>query len=122
MTGPEMIEICKRQVYQAWVTYRRAPEGDDLAVFVYTSGPGKIEILVAPRLTLIGQLSSEGVDFSKHPELQTRASENNPTPAIGIWVIVGLEKDDTQERSVFITRFVEPLFGRFGGGATIGVA
>ncbi len=122
MTGPEMLEICQRQVYQAWTAYRRAPQGDDLAVFVYASGPREIQVMIAPREVVVGQLTAEGVDFSKHPEVQTCASQNNPTPSIGIWVIVGLEDDDTRERTVFVTRFVEPVFARIGGGTTIGIA
>lgn len=120
MTGPEIIEACKGQLYEAWREYRTRPLGDDLAVFAFEKGEGEIQLILAPREHLIEQLSTEGVDFSPYPEIRTRASENNPMPAIGIWVVIGQE--EAGKRTIFVTRFIEPLFGRIGGGVRVGQA
>jgi hypothetical protein len=121
MKGEEIFELCKRHVYEAWLKYRTTPAGNDLAAFVYVSGPNQIQLIVAPRTSLLRQLNSEGVDFSKNPELNGCASEPAPFPVIGIWVIIG-EEDDDGQRSISVAKFIEPIFGRLGGGAIVGKA
>lgn len=121
MTGQEIFEVCKSQVYEAWRRSRSQPHGDDLVAFLFLSAPGEVQIVIAPRESLIAQLTTEGVDFTKYPEIQCRASERTPIPAFGIWVIVGVD-DGAGERSISVMKFIEPLFGRLGGGAAVGQA
>lgn len=114
MTPAEIIDACKHQLYEAWLKARSSPIGDDAAAFVYVSAPKEIQIVMGPREGLVERLTSEGVDFSEFPEVQTRASENNPIPSVAIWVIIGVE-GEAQKRQVYVTKFMEPLFGRMGG-------
>lgn len=120
--GMALIERFKGQIYDRWREMRGSDGGADLAIFLYERGEHEVAVMMGPREDIIAKLSQQGVDFSKSPEVQKPASENNPFPAIGLWVIVGLEPNDASERRVAITRFVEPVLGRIGGGVTIGQA
>lgn len=114
MTASEIIDACKHQLYEAWLKARTSPIGDDAAAFVYVSAPKEIQIVLGPREGIVERLTSEGVDFSQFPEVNTKASENNPIPSVAIWVIVGIEVAE-KRRQVYVTKFMEPLFGRMGG-------
>lgn len=117
-----LIERFKEPIYERWLAMRTKEGGEDLAVFMYKKSDTEIAIVIAPRLQLIEDLSGEGVDFSHSPQVQTPASANTPFPALGLWVIVGLEGGDPKQRRVAITKFIEPLLGRIGGGVVMGKA
>lgn len=112
MTGLEILDMCKMRVYAAWRHARDLPAGDDLAAFVYANNVTReIDILFGSRQDILHKLIEEGVDFSNNPEVQSRASDNNPMhpmPSIGIWVFIS-QDSSTGKREVFVTRFIEPV-------------
>jgi hypothetical protein len=121
MNGLEILEVCKKQVYDAWKHWRASGEpSDDLAAFVYVTEPAEVHIALGTREKVMGVLDGEGVDFTKHPELTAPANGDTPTPSLGLWVIVALLDDDDTKREVYVTRMIEPLFS--GLGAPLGQA
>jgi hypothetical protein len=124
--GMALVDRFRAAIYSQWRDRRGKDGGEDLAAFIFERGDHEVGVVVCPRQELLNDLTRYGVDFSNMPDLQKPASEDNPFPAMGLWIIVGLEPMTGGEAQpklpVAITKFVEPLLARMGGGLTVGQA
>ena len=117
MTGPEIMDKFKEHLYDAWTQWRVSEDAEttDVAAFVhYEAEARELTVAFGAREDVLEGLKGEGVDITKHPELEKSASADAPVLSIAIWVIIGL-KPATEKREVWVTRMIEPLLSRMSG-------